>query len=599
MKDWNQRKLSARKIRLAFPLPSGIIPLSRTTHLADITVTGSDRRMRLTMRRCFALLPGVLGFALAGCRTDPAAGPGVPPLPPLDLAAVPVAAQAPVRPRPAATPPPEPGQFGKRLEVPPEIPGAEAAPIRVPLREPGREAERDRIISELYGNLPSLPADPVPIQGPRLDLAELQQKALALHPTIRQAASAVESARGAAIQAGLPPNPSFGFEADTIGSGGTAGQQGAKYEQLIKTAGKLKLAQEAALMDVVNAQVALKRAQIDLAAQVRGAYFSVLVAEEELRLNHALTRFAEAIYRVQVDQLRSAQAAPFEPLALRALAEQARLALATARNHYQAAWRQLAAAVGDPDLGPTPLAGSAAMADPGYDYDALRARILSQHTDLTTVANSILKARYTLRLQEVTPIPDVSLKLVVQKDYTTPPFATTANIEVGVPIPVWDRNQGAIQQARADLARAIDDLPRTRLDLLNRLADAVNRYDTNRQTVDIYLKQILPDQVRAYRGLVQQAQPSFADIVNAQQQLNTFLATYLTALAAQWQAVVDLAALAQLDDLYMPGDGRAPVCGPPMPELRVLPDPAPVPPVGPAHVLPPPTEGSVWKTIAR
>ena len=73
--------------------------------------------------------------------------------------------------------------------------------------------------------------------------------------------------------------------------------------------------------------------------------------------------------------------------------------------------------------------------------------------------------------------------------------------------------------------------------------------------VDAYLRHILPDQVRAYRGLVQQTQPSFADIVNAQQQLNTFLAAYLTALQAQWQAVVDLAALAQLDDLYVTIDG--------------------------------------------
>src|SRR5204862_4404673 len=119
---------------------------------------------------------------------------------------------------------------------------------------------------------------PVPTEGPPLDLAQLQGMALANHPALRVAAAAVESARGAAVQAGLPPNPTFGFEADTIGSGGTAGQQGAKYEQLIKTAGKLKLAQEAALMNVVNAQVALRRAQIDLTAQVRGTYFGVLVA---------------------------------------------------------------------------------------------------------------------------------------------------------------------------------------------------------------------------------------------------------------------------------------------------------------------------------
>jgi cobalt-zinc-cadmium efflux system outer membrane protein len=539
------------------------------------------------MRRGFArrLLPVMVGLNLAGCRINPAAGPDGPPLPPLDLAAVEAAAKAPPPPRPVEpTAPTEPPKFGTRLEVPADIPGANLPPIHVPLREPGHEADRDRIIAELYGAVPALPPDPVPTAGPRLDLAELQRRAMGLHPAIRQAVSAVESARGNAIQVGLPPNPSFGFEADTVGSGGTAGQQGAKYEQLIKTAGKLKLAQQAALMDVVNAQVALRRAQIDLTANVRGAYFGVLVAEENLRLNNALTRFAEAIYKVQVDQVRGAQAAAFEPLALRALAGQARLFLTQAQNRYQAAWRQLAAAVGDPDFSPTPLAGSAAMADPGFDYDALRTRILAEHTDLITAANTVIKQRYNLRLAQVTPIPDVSLKLVVQKDYTTPPFYTTANVEIGVPIPVWDRNQGGIKQAGADLAHAIDDIPHTRLDLLTKLADAMERYQTNRAQVDVYLKQILPDQVRAYRGLVQQNQPSFSDIVNAQQQLNTFLASYLSALQAQWQAVVDLAALGQLDDLYLPpGAMVGPQCGPPAPPIALpalvpaLPAPTPMP----------------------
>jgi hypothetical protein len=85
--------------------------------------------------------------------------------------------------------------------------------------------------------------------------------------------------------------------------------------------------------------------------------------------------------------------------------------------------------------------------------------------------------------------------------------------------------------------------------------------------------------------LVQQTQPSFADIVNAQQQLNTFLAAYLTALQAQWQAVVDLAALAQLDDLYLPSGG--PECGPPAPEPEPEPDELPPPKPVPS----PPADG--------
>jgi cobalt-zinc-cadmium efflux system outer membrane protein len=548
------------------------------------------------------LLPALGAATLAGCRTDPTFGPHVPPLLPFDAGTAQIAAgqQPPARPAPQTATQTKP--LGERLAVPPELPGADAPPAVVPRRDDTRENERNRVIAELFGNRSPLPPDPVPTSGPRLDLLGLERRAMELHPTIRQAVNAVESARGAALQAGLPPNPSFGFEADTVGSGGTAGQQGGKYEQLIKTAGKLKLAEQAALMDVVNAQVALRRAQVDLATQVRSAYFGVLVAEESLRLNHALSRFAEAIYDVQVDQLRSGQAAPYEPLALRALADQARLALTQAQNRYQAAWRQLAAAVGDANLGPAPLTGTATMPDPGFDYDSLKNRLLAQHTDLLTAANSIVRARYNLRLQEVTPIPDVSLKLVVQKDFTTPPFYTTANVEVGVPVPVWDRNQGAIRQARADLARAIDEVPRSRLDLLNRLADATERYQSNRAQVDGYLKRILPDQVRAYRGLVQQPKPEFGDILSAQQQLNAYLASYLAALQGQWQAVVDLAALAQLDDLYL--SAGSPACDPPPPfvsDPAVLPPPTPLKPEPPAEgpALSPAGQPVVWKAISH
>jgi cobalt-zinc-cadmium efflux system outer membrane protein len=509
--------------------------------------TGRNRWLTKT----FALLA-----LTAGCRTAPIGGPDCV-LTNLDVAGSEVtqSSSPPSRPVRRETQGPT---FGQRLEVPPEIPGVAEPPINVPPYDPAKKAEREKLLAELYFTLPQIPPDPVPTQGRPLDLAELQQQAAMNHPAIRAAQAAVEAARGTAMQAGLPPNPAFGFEADTIGSGGTAGQQGPKYEQLIITAGKLKLAQSAALMDVVNAQVALRRTQIDIATQIRTAFFGVLVAEESLRLNYALCVFVDSLFGVQTDQVRAGQLAPYEPLTIRALAEQARVALMHARNRYQAAWRQLGAAIGEPTLMPGPLAGSAMMGEPDLPYDALRERMLHCHTDLLTAANNVVKARYELALARVTPIPDVSLKLVVQKDYTTPPFATTANVEVGVPIPVWDRNQGNIRKSEADVAKALEDIPAIKLDLLNKLADANERYLTNRQTADTYLLHVLPDQVKAYRGVLQHSQQdpdraSFGDIVTAQQLISTYLMTYLAALQAQWQAAADLAALAQLDDLYQFG----------------------------------------------
>src|SRR5262249_18596096 len=163
------------------------------------------------------------------------------------------------------------------------LPGAWAPPIQLP-RDP---KERVEALEKLFPPLPALAAEVEPVPGPHgapVTLAELQQLALTNSPLIRQAAADVEAARGAVIQAGAYPNPTMGYEGDQIGSSGTAGQQGIFIDQLIKTGGKLQLAQAAALMDERQAALALRKAQSDLASQVRAGYFAVLVARETLRV---------------------------------------------------------------------------------------------------------------------------------------------------------------------------------------------------------------------------------------------------------------------------------------------------------------------------
>jgi cobalt-zinc-cadmium efflux system outer membrane protein len=535
--------------------------------------------------------PGLAGLALlAGCRVAPLGGPADLPVA-FDLAVTQVAAQAAAAeppPPPAAEPPPRDQPLPERLRLPSELVGSDAQLPRLPT-DPAQKAERARILDELFPDLPHLGADTAPT-GPRLTLAELQQMGLQ-HPALRQAAADVEAARGAAVQAGLPPNPSFGFEADTIGSGGTAGQQGPKLEQTIRTAGKLKLAQEAALVDVASAEIALRRAKFDRAQQVRAAYFAVLVAEEILRVARALAQFNDEVYRITVAQLRSGQTAVYEPYQSRAEAVQTRVTLEQARLRHRAAWRALAAAVGRPDLPPGPLAGDAEMPPPPFTYEAVRARMLAVHTELRAAEAGVLRARFGVRLAELTPVPDVALKLVVQKDYTTPPFYTTANVELGVPVPVWDRNQGNIQQARAQLGRALEEAQRVRLDLLGRLADATQRYDATRKLADAYRREVLPDMARAYRGtlLRYQQEPEAVDfdvVLAAQKTFTQALTSYLTALGDQWAAAVELAALAQTEDLYPPGGVAAeeraapdPPAAPALPAPKALPEPAPMVPV--------------------
>ena len=84
----------------------------------------------------------------------------------------------------------------------------------------------------------------MPLPGPNgrpYTLADLQQLAAANSPTLRQAASDVEAARGLLQQAGLYPNPTIGYEAGPNANNTATGTQGFFIDQVIKTGGKLKL----------------------------------------------------------------------------------------------------------------------------------------------------------------------------------------------------------------------------------------------------------------------------------------------------------------------------------------------------------------------
>ncbi len=458
---------------------------------------------------------------------------------------------------------------GDRLQIPDALlPGGPIPRIQLPADE--NDPKRKAVLDQLYPAMPGTGDNERPATGPAgrpLNLADLQRLALSNSPLFRQAAANVEAMRGAAVQAGAYPNPTLGFENDTAGTAGGAGYVGGFLNQVIKTGNKLQLQRAAATMDVRNAELALKRAKTDLTHTIRGDYYQVLVAQENVRVSRALADFSNAVYDIQVKNVRNGGfAAPYEPMQLRVLAWQAQAALVQARNRYTSAWKQLAAAMGLPGMPPTELAGRVDTPIPVYDHAAVLARTLQSHTDVLTAENTLTQARFRLKLAQVQVVPDVTVNVVLQKDYTGPPFGTVYSLQAGVPVPVFDRNQGGIYQAQAQVVQSSEESHRVRDDLTTRLAVAFEAYENNRALLRIYRDKILPDQVRAYRaiydryqregqpalppGVPVSATPAFSDVVVAQQNLAQSIATYVQTLGALWQAVTDVADLIQTDDLF-------------------------------------------------
>jgi cobalt-zinc-cadmium efflux system outer membrane protein len=454
-----------------------------------------------------------------------------------------------------------------RFSIPPEIPGSEVPRVQLPTEHKARV----QAIQQLYPELPALPEEPKPLPGPEgrpYTLADLQQLAAVNSPQLRQAASDVEAARGNLLQARAYPNPTVGLEVDPSNDGSSPSTWGGFVDQVVKTGGKLKLSTAAAEIDLQNAELALRRARSDLATQVRTAYYALLVAQETMVVNRALAHFTDEVYRIQVDIMTPGFAAAYEPAALRAQAYTARLAYKQAVASYIYAWKQLVAAINLLQLPLTEVAGRVDRVIPYLEYDAVLAHVLKSHTDVLTANNAIEKARYNLKLAQITPVPDVEFRVAYLKDYAAEPKQWTPSAQVSFPLPIWDHNKGAIVAAEAALVRATEEPHRVQQALTSSLTMAYVTYKNNLDALEFYRRFILPDQVRAYRGVFERRgvdpNVAFADIVTAQQALATGVSTYLGILGSLWSSAVSVVDLLQTEDLFQLAQPQA------LPELPDL-----------------------------
>src|SRR5262249_19817450 len=148
----------------------------------------------------------------------------------------------------------------ERIKVPEELPGAKVPMLHPPLKTPGNEAEYKAAIEKLYPRLASPPrVDEGTAPKARMSLTDLEQLALANSPLLPQFQADVTGQAGQAIQAATHPNPTIGYEEDTVGSAGTRNYQGVYVTQLIKTGGKLQLAQAVENVDLMNTQLSLRQ----------------------------------------------------------------------------------------------------------------------------------------------------------------------------------------------------------------------------------------------------------------------------------------------------------------------------------------------------
>jgi cobalt-zinc-cadmium efflux system outer membrane protein len=118
--------------------------------------------------------------------------------------------------------------------------------------------------------------------------------------------------------------------------------------------------------------------------------------------------------------------------------------------------------------------------------------------------------------------------------------------DIGVRLPLWNRNQGGIAAAEADLSRARLESERVRLSLDSRYAAAFAQYRQAALRVRTYREGVLDRARRAYEQYLaqyQQMQAAYPQVLIAQRTLIQLEEDYTRTLARAWEAAVSIESL--------------------------------------------------------
>jgi cobalt-zinc-cadmium efflux system outer membrane protein len=396
--------------------------------------------------------------------------------------------------------------------------------------------------------------------GPAMNLDELEQMALSRNPTLSQVNADLRAAEGAKKQAGLYPNPTVGYYGDEIRGGSyRSGKEGAFINQTIVLGGKLGAARQTAEQQRLQAATNVEAQRYRVLNAVRELYYEVLAAQRLVQVRRRLLELADDSVETSHQLGNVGQADRPDVLQAEVEEEQAGLALASAKQDYQALWQTLAATVGNPELALSRLDGN--LEDvPELNQQEWLAKVLNESPQVKYAQEEAERATAALREAKKQPIPDLQISANISQDNEPlEPLSTRTGIvggaQVGVQLPVFNHNQGNVEKAKADLERSQAEMQRVQLELRRQVSTLFRDYTIAQMTANRYRDSMLPRAQKAYelyQANYRNMAAAYPQVLIAQRTLFQLQVDYIHALEAAWMDALQIQGYGLSDGLAAP-----------------------------------------------
>ena len=326
----------------------------------------------------------------------------------------------------------------------------------------------------------------------RLTLAEAQQLSLQRNPAFLADAEARAIARGELRQAhALLPNPQLEIEAPGAATDGGFGRYEAALSQEIEWAGQRGLRIDAAEGGVRRATQLVRDAARLTLADASVAYYATVAAARRLDVVEEIFDSNQRLLAAVRTQVSEGEISALEGSLAEIEVARARARVLSARREARSAELALKRAIG---LGP-----SAAIElddelpdvppPPSLQPDSLVQLALERRPDLAARSTAIAQLETSARLARREAIPNLEISSLIEREEAS--GETRFGIGVGLPFPVWNRNQGTAASVRAEAQQAGWSRAATELQIRTEVADAYQAYVTANEEADIFERDVL------------------------------------------------------------------------------------------------------------
>jgi cobalt-zinc-cadmium efflux system outer membrane protein len=360
--------------------------------------------------------------------------------------------------------------------------------------------------------------------APPLTLAHAVAAALEGHPDLQGRPYALRAAEGRIAQAGLRPNPELSVEFENFAGSGAA--QGAdaleatlSLSQVIEFGDKRGRRIGVASAERESLVLEQEARQLDVLAEVARRFIAVVAAQEQLSLARQVETLAQNTLNAMDRRVQAARSPEAERSRATIARIRARLDRQRSEQTLQSARLQLAAlwGAGDWQVGE---AQADLYAIPTMEPFAALTNRIQRNPDLLRLATEGRLREAELRLAQAQGRPNLQVGAGVRRLEESGDAAFVAALSI--PLPMFDRNQGAIAeaQARSELTaaqrKAAEARARSTLNALHQ------EFVVARQEAEALREEVIPQAERALaqtESVFTRGRYSYLELVNAQREL--------------------------------------------------------------------------------